>query len=71
MTVINNFLNSILFWAAWIIIPLVMEIIPSLGSMLILVKKKLFSRQYGDPVFWPEITLIIPVYNSQDSLDSP
>ncbi len=68
MTVINNFLNSILFWAAWIIIPLVMEIIPSLGSMLILVKKKLFSRQYGDPVFWPEITLIIPVYNSQDSL---
>ena len=42
MTVINSFLNSILFWAAWIIIPFVMEIIPSIGSFLILVKKKIF-----------------------------
>ena len=68
MTVINSFLNSILFWAAWIIIPFVMEIIPSIGSFLILVKKKIFPAKYEDPVFWPEVTLIIPVYNSQDSL---
>lgn len=68
MTIINSFFNSILFWAAWIIIPLIMEIIPSLGSYLILVKKKLFPHYYGDPFIWPEITLIIPVYNSQDSL---
>lgn len=68
MTVINSFLNSILFWAAWIIIPFVMEIIPSIGSFLILVKKKIFPPKYEDPVFWPEVTLIIPVYNSQDSL---
>ncbi|MEY8391081.1 putative glycosyltransferase, exosortase G system-associated [Lachnospiraceae bacterium] len=68
MTIINHFFNSILFWAAWIIIPLIMEVIPSLGSFLILVKKRLFPRKYEDPVFWPEITIIIPVYNSQDSL---
>lgn len=68
MTVISSFLNSILFWAAWIIIPLVMEIIPSMGSVLILIKKRLFPKKYEDPVFWPEITLIIPVYNSEDSL---
>lgn len=68
MTVINNFLNSFLFWAAWIIIPLIMEIIPSMGSVLILIKKKLFPPKYEDPVFWPEITLIIPVYNSENSL---
>lgn len=68
MTVINQLFNSILFWAAWIIIPLIMEIIPSLGSFLILVKKKLFPQHYEDPFIWPEITLIIPVYNSQDSL---
>ena len=68
MTVINSFLNSILFWAAWIIIPFVMEIIPSIGSFLILVKKKIFPPKYEDPVFWPEVTLIIPVYNSQASL---
>lgn len=68
MTVISSFLNSILFWAAWIIIPFIMEIIPSIGSFLILVKKKLFPPNYEDPVFWPEITIIIPVYNSQESL---
>lgn len=69
MTVINSFLNSILFWAAWIIIPFIMEIIPSIGSFLILVKKKIFPPKYEDPLFWPEVTLIIPVYNSQDSLE--
>lgn len=69
MTIINHLFNSILFWAAWIIIPLIMEIVPSLGSFLILVKKKLFPQQYEDPFIWPEITLIIPVYNSQDSLE--
>lgn len=68
MTIIEHFFNSILVWAAWIIIPLIMEIIPSLGSFLILVKKKLFPKRYKDPIVWPEITLIIPVYNSQDSL---
>ncbi|MCI9446613.1 MAG: putative glycosyltransferase, exosortase G system-associated [Lachnospiraceae bacterium] len=69
MTVINSFLNSFLFWAAWIIIPFIMEIIPSIGSFLILMKKKLFPSNYEDPLFWPEVTLIIPVYNSQDSLE--
>lgn len=69
MAVIERFLNSILFWAAWIVIPLVMEIIPSLGSMAILIKKKLLPGKYGDPLFWPEITLIIPVYNSENSLE--
>ena len=68
MAMINNFLGSILFWAAWIVIPLVMEIIPSVGSILILIKKKLYSKQYPDPLLWPEITLIIPVYNSEQSL---
>lgn len=69
MTVINSFLNSFLFWAAWIIIPFIMEIIPSIGSFLILMKKKLFPSNHEDPLFWPEVTLIIPVYNSQDSLE--
>ena len=50
MTIIDRFLNSILFWAAWIIIPLVMEIVPSLGSVIILIKKTLFPKKY------PELT---------------
>ena len=68
MAMIERFFNSMLFWAAWIVIPLVMEIIPSLGSMAILVKKRLMPKSYGDPLFWPEITIIIPVYNSEGCL---
>lgn len=70
MTIISRFLNSILFWAAWIIIPLIMEIIPSFGSAFVLLKKRIWPKKYKDPVFWPEITLIIPVYNSESSLEA-
>ncbi len=70
MMLISKFLNSILFWAAWIIIPLIMEIIPSLGSAMVLLYKKKRPKHYVDPIIWPEITLIIPVYNSEDSLEA-
>ena len=32
--IINRFVNSFVFWAAWIIIPVIMEIIPSIGSIV-------------------------------------
>lgn len=69
MTWINSFLNSFLFWAAWIIIPVMMEIIPSLGSVLVLVKKRLFPAKVEKPVLEPEISLIIPIYNSMETLE--
>ncbi|MGN0318379.1 MAG: TIGR03111 family XrtG-associated glycosyltransferase [Lachnospira sp.] len=68
MAIINSFLNSVLFWAAWIIIPLMMEIVPSIGSIIILIKKKLSSKEKYTPALFPEITVIIPIYNSQDTL---
>ena len=70
MTILNEFVNSIMFWAAWIIIPLIMEIVPAIGSAFVLLKKFIKKKHYEDPQIWPEITLIIPVYNSQDSLEA-
>ncbi len=71
MTLASRLLNSILFWVAWIIIPLIMEIIPSVGSVFVLLKKYIKKyRKYSDPIMWPEITLIIPVYNSESSLEA-
>lgn len=72
MTMISRIVNSILFWAAWIIIPLIMEVFPAFGSAIVLLRKKLFNKKrgYKIPVSWPEITLIIPVYNSADSLEA-
>lgn len=69
MQIINNFVNSFVFWAAWIIIPVIMEIVPAFGSIYVLIKKHIKKKVYEDPIMYPEITLIIPVYNSQDSLE--
>lgn len=67
MTLLKELLNSFVFWGAWIIIPFLMEIVPSIGSMLLLFKRGV--RKAGRELsFFPEITLIIPVYNSADTL---
>ena len=71
MNILKRILNSFIFWGAWIIIPVLMEILPSLGSLFMLIKRRLqgFVRD-PKPVVYPEISLIIPVYNSADTLYS-
>ena len=71
MNILKRILNSFIFWGAWIIIPVLMEILPSLGSLFMLVKRRIqgFVRD-PKPVVYPEISLIIPVYNSADTLYS-
>ena len=70
MTIINDFLHSsILFWMAWVIIPVIMEIIPAIMDFVILLKRRISKRKYKELVYMPEISLIIPIYNSADSLE--
>lgn len=66
--IINLLRSSIVFWVAWIIIPLMMEIIPTIFNFFILLKRKIVQRKENELVYLPEITLIIPVYNSADTL---
>lgn len=69
MTVIEYFKSSIVFWMAWVIIPLIMEILPGVFNFFILIKRRFMVRKLkGKESFYPEITLIIPVYNSESSL---
>ncbi len=68
MTLINNFFNSAIFWAAWVVIPFFMEIVPSFMSIVVLIAKLIRPKRFKDPGLWPEVTLIIPVYNSEDTL---
>lgn len=70
MSIISRFMNSFIFWTAWIIIPVLMEIVPSVGSVIVLLKKRLIPAKYEKPIIYPEISLLIPVYNSQDSLEA-
>lgn len=68
METIHNIFESMIFWMTWIIIPFVIEIIPAIGGFFILVKKRLFKKREKMPIKFPEITLIIPVYNSELTL---
>jgi len=70
MTVTSYFLSAVAFWIAWVAIPLVMEILPAMFSFCILLKKKYIKKKYEPILFYPEITLIIPVYNSEDCLEN-
>ena len=61
-------MSSVMFWIAWIIIPLIMEVIPTIGDFFILLKRKFIRAKYVKPYDLPQISLIIPVYNSEDTL---
>lgn len=67
MDIINYFSSSIVFWMAWIIIPVIMEIIPAVGEACVLFKNA-FSKKDIPITDYPELTVIIPVYNSANTL---
>lgn len=58
-----------LSWLPWLVIPLLVEFIPAIGNFIILIKKKIHPKRekYKLKVF-PDITIMVPVYNSADSL---
>lgn len=61
-------LRAMIFWMAWIIIPFIMEIIPAVGGFFILIKKRFAIKKYPFEGSLPQITIIIPVYNSSKTL---
>lgn len=71
---IKNFMYSeIAFWIAWILIPIVMEVVPVIFDFFILIGKKIRKRRWRkmpavSPENLPDVTVIIPVYHSEHSL---
>ncbi len=70
MDTINRILSSFIFWAAWILIPIIMEIVPAIGSIITLQKRRLFPFKDKKPALYPDLTIIIPVYNSAHTLEA-
>ena len=63
--------RELIFWMAWIIIPLTVEIIPAIGGFFIVLYKKAknyFMGNKDELKYYPEVTLIIPIYNSAETL---
>lgn len=65
---IKIILNKFFYWISWIIIPLVIEIIPAFINYFLLLKKKMFCKKEKELVFYPQVSIMIPVYNSHVTL---
>ncbi len=68
MRIVDYLSSEIFFWMVWIIIPLIVEIIPAFFNFLMLIKKRLMKKRYKEIIYFPELSLIIPVYNSAETL---
>ena len=67
----KNFLsNPIIFWVGWIVIPLIVEFIPSIFNFFFLIFKKRKNKKYYEKklTFYPTVSILIPVYNSSKTL---
>jgi len=70
MKVLSNLMYSqILFWLAWIIIPIIMEILPAIFDFFLLIKRKIVRQKGGNLEYLPQVSMIIPIYNSSVTLE--
>lgn len=68
MNLFTAVLNPFFYWMAWVIIPFIVEIVPGIVSFFGMIIGRDREKKYVDPAIWPDIEVIVPVYNSQDSL---
>lgn len=71
---IDKFLSVIsvemVAWLTWILIPVLVEIIPSIGNYVVLIRKFFRKKVEIDVGKLPDVSLIVPVYNSSGSLEA-
>ena len=61
--------SSIIFWIGWIILPILLEFIPSLCNFVLLLNKKIrLNREDKELHYFPQVSILIPVYNSATTL---
>ncbi|WP_455389949.1 TIGR03111 family XrtG-associated glycosyltransferase [Lactiplantibacillus pentosus] len=65
---LNLALTRMGFWITWALIPIVVEIIPSIVSTAKLMHRQRRMPKLKAPQKWPWVTIIVPVYNSEDTL---
>lgn len=64
----HQFIYQIGFWFTWLLIPIVVEIIPAVSHALTLQRTFKASKQYQVPLKMPMISIVLPVYNSEQTL---
>lgn len=67
-TLIKRILEDMGMWATWVVIPIIVEIVPSLIQFFKLLRKKRRPQGADLPDKLPNISMIVPVYNSSATL---
>ncbi len=63
--------GGLIFWLGWVILPLLLELVPALGNFVLLIfKRRRISRDGFKLTYRPLISVIIPVYNSEATLEA-
>lgn len=66
----NKIIYDLLYWGIWIIIPLIWEIFVGLIAAFIVILRKRKLEKCTDSIdYYPPITILIPVYNSENTLE--
>ncbi|RMF45111.1 MAG: glycosyltransferase, partial [Anaerolineae bacterium] len=60
--------NFVFFWGVWLLAPLVVDGFSAIASLLGVFAARLRMRQSRPLQFFPHISIIIPVYNSDNTL---
>jgi len=63
--------SSIIFWLGWLVLPVIVEFIPSVVNFVFLIFKNISLKKREREIdYYPPISIIIPVYNSQATLEA-
>lgn len=66
----DNVWSEMLFWGVWLIIPLLGDVLSGVFAVSIVFRRYLKNRNtQKELLFYPHITIIIPVYNSEKTLE--
>ncbi|ADZ21573.1 putative glycosyltransferase (exosortase G-associated) [Clostridium acetobutylicum] len=65
----QQLIRQLLFWGIWLVIPLIVDIIGGvIGAIFITVSY--FRKKKLDIGYLPDITILIPIYNSENTLEN-
>ncbi len=66
--VYNKYFQQLIYWGVWLIIPLLWEILIGFFSAAAVFIRHYFRKQARTLDYFPRITILIPVYNSETTL---
>lgn len=65
----DNFWGEVIFWGIWLVVPILVDIVAGIYAVTVVLIRYIKDRKkVKELYFYPYITLIVPVYNSEMTL---